>query len=74
VLREPTSASSLSTGSPVTGFFSCARAALGKKERRRKSAIERDLLANFGEVPMEQIDKFMLQTHLNRLARTLSEG
>ena len=40
----------------------------------RKSAIERDLLANFGEVPMEQIDKFMLQTHLNRLARTLSEG
>ena len=41
---------------------------------RRKSAIERDLLANFGEVPMEQIDKFMLQTHLNRLARTLSAG
>jgi len=40
----------------------------------RKSAIERDLLANFGEVPMEQIDKFMLQTHLNRLARTLSAG
>jgi site-specific recombinase XerC len=31
-------------------------------------------LANFGEVPMEQIDKFMLQTHLNRLARTLSAG
>jgi integrase len=31
-------------------------------------------LANFGEVPMEQIDKFMLQTHLNRLARTLPAG
>jgi integrase len=40
----------------------------------RKSAIERDLLANLGEVPMEQVDKFMLQTHLNRLARTLSAG
>jgi integrase len=40
----------------------------------RKPAIERDLLANFGDVPMEQIDKFMLQTHLNRLARTLSAG
>jgi len=40
----------------------------------RKSAIEKDLLAKFGEGPMEQIDKFMLQTHLNRLAKTLSAG
>jgi len=40
----------------------------------RKSAIEKDILATFGELPMEQIDKFMLQTHLNRLARTLSAG
>jgi hypothetical protein len=40
----------------------------------RRSAIERDLLAKFGDVPMEQIDKFMLQTHLNELARTLSAG
>jgi len=40
----------------------------------RKSAIENDILANFGDVPMEQIEKFMLQTHLNRLARTLSAG
>jgi integrase len=40
----------------------------------RKSAIERDLLARFGDVPMEQIDKFMLQTHLNHLARMLSAG
>ena len=40
----------------------------------RKSAIERDILASFGEVPMEQIDKLMLQTHLSRLARRLSAG
>jgi integrase len=40
----------------------------------RKSAIERDILTNFGDVPMEQIDKFMLQTHLNHLAATLSAG
>ena len=40
----------------------------------RKSAIGQDILAKFGDVPMEQIDKFMLQTHLNGLARTLSAG
>ena len=40
----------------------------------RKSAIERDILAKFGDVPLAQIDKFMLQTHLNHLARTLSAG
>ena len=40
----------------------------------RKSAIERDILTKFGDMPMEQIDKFMLQTHLNKLARTLSSG
>jgi integrase len=40
----------------------------------RKSAIERDILAKFGDLPMQQIDKFMLQTHLNELARRLSAG
>src|SRR6266487_4351426 len=40
----------------------------------RKSAIEKDLLRKLGDVPMEQIDKFMLQTHLNDLAQTLSAG
>jgi integrase len=40
----------------------------------RKSAIERDILAKFGDVPMAEIDKFMLQTHLNHLAQTLSDG
>src|SRR5271169_4078735 len=40
----------------------------------RKSAIRQDILAKFGDVHMEQIDKCMLQTHLNDLARTLSAG
>jgi len=40
----------------------------------RKSAIERDILAEFADLPMGQIDKFMLQTHLNHLSRMLSEG
>ena len=40
----------------------------------RKSAIERDILARLGDVPMAQIDKFMLQMHLNHLAETLSAG
>jgi hypothetical protein len=40
----------------------------------RRSAIERDILANFGDVPMQQVDKFMLQMHLNQLAQTLSAG
>jgi integrase len=40
----------------------------------RKSAIERDILAKYGEVPITEFDKFGLQTHLNRLAQTLSEG
>jgi integrase len=40
----------------------------------RRSSIERDILAKFGDVPMQQIDNFMLQMHLNDLARMLSEG
>jgi integrase len=40
----------------------------------RRSAIERDILTKFGDVPLEQIDKFMLQTHLNDLARLISAG
>ena len=39
-----------------------------------KSAIEQDILAQFGELPLAQIDKVMLQTHLNQLAKKLSEG
>ena len=39
-----------------------------------KSAIERDILRAFGGLPLKQIDKVMLQTHLNDLAKRLSEG
>jgi integrase len=46
----------------------------GETACTRKSAIEIDILAKFGDLGLEQIDKFMLQTHLNELARTISEG
>jgi integrase len=39
-----------------------------------KSAIEQDILATFGGLPLAQIDKVMLQTHLNDLAKRMSEG
>jgi integrase len=57
-------------------FFPLREGSTWKEEtaNSRKSAIERDILAKFGEVPMEQIDKFMFQTHLNDLARILSAG
>ena len=57
-------------------FFPLREGSTWKEETAssRKSAIERDILAKFGDVPMEQIDKFMLQTHLNDLARILSAG
>ena len=40
----------------------------------RKSAIEKDILAKFGGILITEVDKFMLQTHLNYLAKTRSEG
>ena len=57
-------------------FFPLREGSTWKEEtaRTRKSAIELDILAKFGDVAMEQIDKFMLQTHLNDLARILSAG
>jgi len=57
-------------------FFPLREGSTWKEETAssRKSAIERDILAKFGDVPLEQIDKFMLQTHLNDLARMLSAG
>jgi len=39
-----------------------------------KSAIERDILTTFGQLPLTKIDKVMLQVHLNELAKRLSEG
>ena len=40
----------------------------------RKADIERDILGKFGDLEMQSIDKVMLQTHLNELAKTLSAG
>jgi site-specific recombinase XerC len=38
----------------------------------KKIQIQRDLVEKFENVPMDAIDKFMLQTHINRLARSCS--
>lgn len=38
----------------------------------KKHLIEADLLAEFGEVRLERFDKLVLQTHLNKLAKTRS--
>ena len=40
----------------------------------RKADIERDILGKFGDLEMQAIDKVMLQTHLNEVAKTLSAG
>jgi integrase len=40
----------------------------------RKSEIEHDVLARLGDLPLAKIDKVMLQTHLNGLAKTLSHA
>ena len=39
-----------------------------------KSAIEQDILRPLGGLPLKQVDKVTLQTHLNDLAKLLSEG
>lgn len=39
-----------------------------------KSSIEHDILSLLGPIPLKQIDKVMLQTHLNDLAKRMSEG
>jgi integrase len=41
--------------------------------KEKMSQIELDLIAKFGEYPLESIDRFMLQTHLNDLARRYSQ-
>jgi len=40
----------------------------------RKADIESDILAKFGDVEMKIIDKVMLQSHLNELAKKRSAG
>ena len=39
----------------------------------KKIQIERDLLAKFEEYPLDSIDRFMLQTHLNDLTERMSQ-
>jgi integrase len=39
----------------------------------KKHIIEADLVDEFGDVRLENIDKFALQTHLNKLAKTRSK-
>jgi len=39
----------------------------------KKIQIEQDLLAKFEEIPLNAMDRFMLQTHLNNLATRLSQ-
>jgi len=36
--------------------------------KEKMSQIELDLIGKFGELPLESIDRFMLQTHVNQLA------
>lgn len=39
----------------------------------KKIQIEKDLLAKFEEYPLDSIDRFMLQTHINNLPERLSQ-
>ncbi len=39
----------------------------------KKIQIERDLLAKFEEYPLDSMDRFMLQTHVNDLAERMSQ-
>jgi integrase len=40
----------------------------------RRTEIERDLLTQLGDLPLVQIDKVMVQKHLNELAKRLSQA
>ena len=41
--------------------------------RTKKLLIERDLVDDLGEIPLENFDKFSLQVHMNKLAQTRSK-
>ena len=41
--------------------------------KTKKLLIERDLVDDLGEIPLENFDKFSLQVHLNKLAQTRSK-
>lgn len=41
--------------------------------KTKKLLIERDLVDDLGEIPLENLDKFSLQVHMNKLAQTRSK-
>ena len=41
--------------------------------KTKKLLIERDLVDDLGEIPLENFDKFSLQVHMNKLAQTRSK-
>ncbi len=57
-------------------FFPLREGSTWKEETAaiRKIEIEQDILKRLGDLPLGQIDKVMLQTHLNDLAKKLSQG
>jgi integrase len=57
-------------------FFPLREGSAWKEETAaiRKIEIEHDILARHGDLPLAQIDKVMLQTHLNDLAKKLSKA
>src|SRR5271156_2017948 len=70
----------LKDSSTAFGWFVCNRYfPLREGDWRPKTAkvkkiqIEQDLLAKFEEYPLDSIDRFMLQTHVNELAERLSQ-
>ena len=57
-------------------FFPLREGSTWKEETAaiRKIEIEQDILKPLGDLPLGQIDKVMLQTHLNDLAKKLSQS
>ena len=59
----------------VRNRFFPLKEALWKEEtaKVKKLLIQQDLLEEFEDVPLENFDKFTLQVHLNKLAKTRSK-
>lgn len=57
-------------------FFPLREGSTWKEETAaiRKIEIEKDILAPLGELPLAQVDKVLLQTQLNDLAKKLSQA
>jgi hypothetical protein len=59
----------------VKNRFIPLKGAAWKEEtaKTKKLLIERDLVDDLGEIPLENFDKFSLQVHMNKLAQTRSK-